>query len=93
MIVEDAMANAEKCLESFEVRDIIKQQQETINRQKAEIERLNKQLVFEIKSAYDRGTKAAVKEFAKLMIDKSKNEFVYISDIADYALEMAGEIE
>ena len=40
MTVEEAMVNAEKCLEAFEVRDIIKQQQETINRQKAEIQRL-----------------------------------------------------
>lgn len=36
-----------------------------INRQKEEIEKLNKQLVFEIESAYDRGAKAAVKEFAE----------------------------
>lgn len=39
--IEEALSNAEKCLESFEARDIIKQQQETINRQQAEIERLS----------------------------------------------------
>lgn len=41
--IEEALANAEKCLEAFEVRDIIKQQQETINRQQAEIKRLTKE--------------------------------------------------
>ena len=40
MNIEEALKNAEKCLEPFEARDIIKQQQEAINRQKAEIERL-----------------------------------------------------
>ena len=36
-----------------------------INRQKAVIEILEKHLVFEIESAYDRGSKAAIKEFAE----------------------------
>lgn len=36
-----------------------------INRQKAVIKILEKHLVFEIESAYDRGSKAAIKEFAE----------------------------
>ena len=47
--------------ESGVLRDILS----LINRQKAEIERLEKQLVFEIESAYDRGAKTATKEFAE----------------------------
>ena len=42
-----------------------------INRQKAEIERLNKQIVFEVEGAYDRGIKAGAIEFA----DRLKAEF------------------
>lgn len=45
MNIKEALANAEKCLEAFEVRDIIKQQQETIESQKAEIERLQEIIV------------------------------------------------
>lgn len=47
MNIEEALENAEKCLAAFEVRDIIKQQQEIIDRQKAENKALqmdNKQL-------------------------------------------------
>lgn len=41
MNIEEALSNAKKCLEAFTSKDIIKQQQETIESQKAEIERLN----------------------------------------------------
>lgn len=40
MNIKEALKNAEKCLEAFTSEDIIKQQQETIESQKAEIERL-----------------------------------------------------
>lgn len=40
MNIAEALKNAEKCLEAFEPRDIIKQQQETIERQLEEINRL-----------------------------------------------------
>lgn len=40
MNIKEALKNAEKCLEAFTPEDIIKQQQETIESQKAEIERL-----------------------------------------------------
>lgn len=35
----------------------------------------------------------ARKEFAKLLIDKSKNGAIHISDIPDYVKEMSGEKE
>lgn len=38
---------------------------EEFNRQKAEIERLNKTLIFEINSAFERGKSEAYKEFAE----------------------------
>lgn len=40
MNIAEALKNAKKCIEPFEPRDIIKQQQETINRQLEEINRL-----------------------------------------------------
>ena len=44
-LLADLEAGNVECIEPFETRDIILQQQETINRQKAEIERLNKELL------------------------------------------------
>ena len=40
MNIEEALANAKKRLDALTSEDIIEQQQKTINRQKAEIERL-----------------------------------------------------
>ena len=52
----------------------------TINRQKAEIERLNKQLVFEIESAYNRGTKAVIGEFAEKLKCKLADHYFECND-------------
>ena len=53
-----------------------------INRQKAEIERLEKHLVFEIESAYDRGRKSAIKEFAERLKPKlSFYDEVYVDNL------------
>lgn len=64
-IIQKAM----KCCEPFEVRDIIKQQQETINRQQAELERLERHT-----EMYHEVRAEAVKEFAErlkgLMLSK-----------------------
>ena len=53
-----------------------------INRQKAEIERLLQKL--------QQPQTEAIKEFTKLMIDKSKNGVVDVTDIVDSAAEMVG---
>lgn len=51
-----------------------------INRQKAEIEMLNKTLVFEINSAFERGKAEAHKEFAeRLCEDRVANDPVVIA--------------
>ena len=42
--LEEAWGNLKKCTEPFTAQDIIRQQQETINSQKAEIERLERNL-------------------------------------------------
>lgn len=73
--------------------------QKYIAEQKAEIERLNKQLVFEIESAYDRGTKTATKEFAErakkdgiVRVVGGKYKIVIPADSIDnLAKEMVGE--
>jgi hypothetical protein len=57
--------------------DYIEAQETFIIRQEAEIERLNKQLIFEINSAFDRGKVEAYKE----CIDKIKNELRNIAKI------------
>lgn len=63
---------------------------ETLDKQRAEIERLEKHLVFEIESAYDRGAKAAVKEFAERLIEKcdAPHWCVWMSEIDDLVKEM-----
>lgn len=50
--LEKAWENLKKCTEPFTAQDIIRQQQETINRQKAEIERLQGLLSEWKKEAY-----------------------------------------
>ena len=71
-----------------------------INRQKAENERLEKQLVFEIESAYDRGRKAAINEFAERVERKAKTgkgflgnvyRSVAVSEIYILLKEMVGD--
>ena len=73
--LEQALKNLEKCTAPFEVRDIVEHQQEIINRQQVEIERLknrNDFLEFEYKNQSDLFWKRvelakyeAVKEFAE----------------------------
>lgn len=100
MNIKEALANAEKCLEAFEVRDIIKQQQETIDRQQAEIERLNefKKTVLKMKRCI--GVKKeveaeAVKEFAERLISVSHpygdTQMVFELQIRNLVKEMVGE--
>ena len=66
-----------------------------IKRQKAEIERLQKQLVFEINSAYDRGSKTAIEEFAERLKDDLKNStlwgLVSFDRIDNLVKEMVGD--
>ena len=79
-------------------KDIMKQALDLINRQKAEAERLNKKveelsevLSDSIKIKVKEIKSDAIKEFGKLLIDKSKNGVISISDIPDYVVEMVGE--
>lgn len=89
-----------KCTEDLE-KSII----DLINRQKAEIERsenLNEQLSNDIDIKYNlickleedlRNSKSeSIKEFAKFIIDESKNATISISDIPDYVKRMTGEL-
>lgn len=69
-----------------------------INRQKAEAERLNKKveelsevLSDSIKIKVSEIKSETIREFGKLLIDKSKNGVISISDIPDYVVEMVGE--
>lgn len=106
--LEEAWKNLKKCTEPFTAQDIIKQQQETINRQKEEIEALvagqetlQKNLAKAIKSE-------AKKEFAEELIYKivntpTKFESTYYmyregiafrqNEIIDIIKEMAGDIK
>ena len=65
-----------------------------INRQKAEIERLNirNKTLIDITKNYDwkfaRAKSEAIKEFAHLVINRSRNEVIYTSDIPDLVKEM-----
>lgn len=70
--LEEASKNLEKCTEPFEARDIIKQQQETIESQKAEIERLEIKIegVQEANAILREHIKKAIKEFADLAIKR-----------------------
>ena len=66
-----------------------------INRQKAEIERLKKRNTLllkkkckDINTARKMIKSEAIKEFAKFLIEKSKDGKIFISDIPDYVKEM-----
>lgn len=63
-----------------------------INRQKAEIDRFKKHIVFEIESAYDRGKKAAVKEFAERLKGHRDGDYIFISTklLDNHVNEMVG---
>ena len=65
--------------------------QKIIESQKAEIERLEKQLIFEIETAYDRGRKTASKEFAERLEDKLGNTDLAIHFVDNLVKEMVGD--
>lgn len=92
MNIKEALKNAEKCLEAFTPEDIIKQQQETIESQKAEIERLcveldeviiAKDLLFDEAEALIKNAKAeAVKEFVMRFEKKVKEaKFTLLKEV------------
>lgn len=77
-----------------------------INRQKSEIERLNKQM--EWLEGYNKNLMSgntalseeiwiakaeSYKEFAKLLIDKASEGLIHVSDLPDFVKEMVGEEE
>ena len=75
---------------------------ELINRQKAEIERLNKIRAkqaniigeergqkYELLNKIGKSKSEAIKEFAHFIIDRSRNGLIYASDIPDLVKEMA----
>lgn len=71
----------------------IKKALDLINRQKAEIDRFKKHIVFQIESAYDRGKKAAVKEFAERLKGHRNGNYIFISTelLDNLVKEMVGE--
>lgn len=92
MTFEEVIANAKKCLVPFEVRDIIVQQQETIDQQTKEINKLTYQVnrlkKYDLErdiALHERLKVEAVKEFAEKAKQKicamvcSPDEF-YLSD-------------
>ena len=74
MTCKEIIENAKKCCEPFEVRDIVKQQQETINQQKAEIERLKKGWKADVIETENIKTEA-IKEFISSATDLCYKEF------------------
>lgn len=83
--LEELVYQAEN--ETANVRDLYKE----------EVDRFKKHIVFEIESAYDRGRKAAIKEFAERAKEKSeyfweeKDSFVSEDDIDNLVKEMVGD--
>ena len=87
---EKLLTNGLKCIEPFEVREIVERQQEEIERLKEGFKKLNekKKLYTENMQAIreyqiKQAKSEAIKEFGKLLIDKSKNGVISISDIPD----------
>ena len=79
---------------------VIKHALKNYNRQKAEIERLEKHIAFEVESAYDRGHKVAIKEFAERLKVETFTKFfcgqkfdLIHGWIDDLVKEMVGERE
>ena len=80
--------------------ELLKDALDLINRQKAEIERLQNKLstvrqdlvatIPIIKEELKTAKTEAYKEFAKFLIDKSQNSTISISDLPDYVAEMEG---
>lgn len=70
-----SLINRQKA-ENEKNENIIRFADKTIATQQAEIERLEKQLVFEIESAYDRGATAAIKEFAERVNKEAENVWI-----------------
>ena len=68
-----------------------------INRQKAEIERLQSHiqegidLAKQVPEMVAAAQAEAIKEFAKMLIDKSKKGIIHIGDLPDFVKEMVGE--
>ena len=95
MIEKEIIENAKKCCEPFEVRDIVKQQQETINRQRAEIEKQRADKIRLIEHFEER-EKEVVKEFADRLKEKIgdshfQNYGLAILEIHDLVKEMVGD--
>ena len=76
-----------------EMTDSIRNYQKALEQAKAEIERLNKQLVFEIESAYDRGFKTAIKEFAERLKAKEAIHFCKCGETFVYTDLFNGELD
>ena len=107
MSIAEALKNAEKCLDAFEPRDIIKQQQETIDRLLEEINRLllridilaGEKSLCEIKARHciAQCKTEAVKEFAERLkgewqlYNEERNKIVFADDIDNLVKEMVGE--
>jgi hypothetical protein len=95
--IAEALKNAEKCLEAFEARDIIKQQQETIDRQLEEINRLllridilaGEKSLCEIKARHciAQYKAEAVKEFAEKLRVTADEEWYTLDDDDEYHME------
>lgn len=75
--LEEAWENLKKCTEPFEVRDIIKQQQETINRQQAENEALQMELEVTRDSLGDTRTELNT---AETEIERLQDDNKYLQD-------------
>ena len=95
MTCKEIIENAKKCCEPFEVRDIVKQQQETINQQQAEIERQRADKIRLIEHFEER-EKEVVKEFAdrlkkNIRMNGFCEKFVFESDIDNLVKEMVGD--
>ena len=78
---------------------LIRKSLDLINRQRAEIERLNEYIKrcksgeeYWVKCLLDRQNEA-YKEFAKLLIDKASKGLIHVSDLPDFVKEMVGEEE
>lgn len=76
--IEEHKNNCDRC--GAKTRACIESLQNDISEKQAELERLNKQLAFEIESAYDRGTKAAVKEFAEELKKEAWSGYIMTGD-------------
>lgn len=95
------ISDCAKCeMFAFDCKDIlIENALDLINRQKEEIGRLKKRNTLllkkkckDINTARKIIKSEAIKEFAKFIIDKSKNRIIRAMDIPDYVKEMTEEL-